>query len=324
MAEFFSDSIFWIEIDKIHPNPYQPRREFEEGALRELSDSIRQYGIMQPLTVSRIETEKPEGGIAVTYELIAGERRLRASKLAGLSQVPVLIRLGDTPQEKLELAIIENLQRSDLNPIERARAFSRLASEFNLQHADIGRKVGRSREYVSNTLRMLALPEEILNAVSEGKITEGHTRPLLMLSDRPEEQMVLFKEIITKKVNVRDAEKAARIIAVERARKPARQADPEILELEQKLQEVLGERAHIEQDAIGGRITINFITPEELKVFLDQLQAKAVTKVVLDAPSELTEEEQVSEVAGTFPDTPTNTESKQDDADLYSITNFSI
>src|SRR4051812_15262073 len=110
MAEFFSNSIFWIEIDKIKPNPYQPRREFDEAQLRDLSESIRQYGIMQPLTVTRIEQEKPEGGIAVEYELIAGERRLRASKLAGLLQVPALIRMGDTPQEKLELAIIENLQ----------------------------------------------------------------------------------------------------------------------------------------------------------------------------------------------------------------------
>lgn len=317
MAEFFSDSIFWVEVDKIQPNPYQPRREFNEDQLRDLSDSIRQYGVMQPLTVSRIEKEKPEGGIAVTYELIAGERRLRASKLAGLSQVPVLIRLGDSPQEKLELAIIENLQRSDLNPVERAQAFAQLATEFNLSHGDIGKKVGRSREYVSNTLRMLALPEEILAALGEGKITEGHTRPLLMLSDRPEEQMVLFKEIITKKVNVRDAEKAARSIAVERARKPERAPDPEILELEQQLQEVLGERAHIEQDAVGGRITISFLTPDELKVFLSQLHSGGTstpTETQEETPSDFSEEEQIQEAPA----------EKDDESDLYSISNFSI
>ena len=275
MADFYSNSIFWVEIDKVRPNPYQPRREFEEGALKDLSDSIRQYGIMQPLTVSRVEYQKDDGGITVEYELIAGERRLRASKLAGIAQVPVLIRQGDTPQVKLELAIIENLQRADLNPVERAHAFNRLANEFKLQHAEIGKKMGRSREYVSNTLRILALPEEMLQALGQGKITEGHTRPLLMLIDRPMEQMVLFKEIMNKKVTVREAERAARNIAVDRARKPARQADPEIALIEARLQEMLGERVHVETDAIGGRVTISFLTPEELKTIVDHFQVSS-------------------------------------------------
>lgn len=281
MADFYSNSIFWVEVDKIFPNPYQPRREFEEGPLRDLSESIRQYGVMQPLTVSRVEREKPEGGIAVEYELIAGERRLRASKLAGLAQVPVLIRMGDTSQEKLELAIIENLQRADLNPVERARAFARLAAEFKLQHADIGKKMGRSREYVSNTLRILALPDEILEALGSGRITEGHTRPLLMLSDRPAEQMVLFKEITTKKVTVREAERAARNIAVERARKAPRQTDPILMEIEASLQKMLGERVHVEQDAIGGRVTISFLTPEELRSIIAQLRPQTAAAAVL-------------------------------------------
>jgi ParB family chromosome partitioning protein len=281
MADFYSNSIFWVEVDKIRPNPWQPRREFEEGPLRDLSESIRQYGVMQPLTVSRVEREKPEGGIAVEYELIAGERRLRASKLAGLSQVPVLIRQGDTSQEKLELAIIENLQRADLNPVERAQAFARLAAEFKLQHADIGKKMGRSREYVSNTLRILALPEEMLAALAGGKITEGHTRPLLMLSDRPEEQMVLFKEITSKKVTVREAERAARNIAVERARRAPRQTDPVLAEIEASLQKMLGQRVQVEQDAIGGRVTISFLTPEELRSIISHLQpSSALTETV--------------------------------------------
>lgn len=331
MAEFFSNSIFWVDVDKVKPNPYQPRKQFEDGPLRDLADSIRQYGIMQPLTVSRKEFEKPEGGIMVEYELIAGERRLRASKLAGLSQVPVIIRLGDDPQEKLELAILENLQREDLNPVDRARAFFRLAQEFSLQHNEIGKKIGRSREYVSNTLRMLSLPEEILNAVGEGKITEGHTRPLLMLSDRPEEQLVLFKEIITKKVNVRDAEKAARSIAVERARKPAREPDPEIIELEGRLQEILGERARIEQEAIGGRVTISYLTAEELKRILDQLYAVPMEE---SAQSEglavAAFSDPLAEVSATLDAMPEEsrgsltTEEKKDDADLYSINSFSL
>lgn len=311
MAEFYSNSIFWVEIDKVRPNPYQPRREFEEGPLKDLSESIRQYGIMQPLTVSRVEYEKDDGGIAVEYELIAGERRLRASKLAGLLQVPVIIRQGDTPQVKLELAIIENLQRADLNPVERAHAFMRLASEFKLQHTDIGKKIGRSREYVSNTLRILSLPAEMLEALGQGKITEGHTRPLLMLIDRPQEQMVLFKEILNKKVTVREAERAARNIAVDRARKVPRSADPEIAIFEARLQELLGERVRVEQDVVGGRVTISFLTQDELKSIVDQLQPS--TAVASEStPSQNTNEIVLEELPVVEP--------VADDSDLYSFT----
>jgi ParB family chromosome partitioning protein len=173
MSRFYNDSIFWIETDKIKPNPYQPRREFDESQLRSLADSIRQYGVLQALVVTRNEVEKPGGGIGVEYELVAGERRLRAAKLAGLAQVPVLIRTGEeTDLMKLELAIIENIQREDLSPVDRARAFDRLVKEFNFKHHEIGKKVGKSREYVSNSLRILTLPEYIINALSENKITE--------------------------------------------------------------------------------------------------------------------------------------------------------
>ena len=327
MAEFYSNSIFWVDVDKIKPNPYQPRREFEEGPLRDLSESIRQYGVMQPLTVSRTEFEKPEGGIGVEYELIAGERRLRASKLAGISQVPVIIRMGDTSQEKLELAIIENLQREDLNPVERARAFSRLAAEFSLAHHDIGKKIGRSREYVSNTLRILALPDEILQALGEGKISEGHTRPLLMLIDRPAEQMVLFKEIMNKKVSVREAERAARSIAVERARKITPKSDPIFVEIEAKLQEMLGERVHIEQDTVGGRVTISFLTPDELKTIFEQIQSRNINIAPADSVVEVAvamndiapveHEQNMQKDVEPKDDVP-------DDSDMYSISSFSL
>ena len=327
MAEFFSNSIFWVEVDKIKPNPYQPRREFEPGPLKDLSESIRQYGVMQPLTVSRSEFEKPEGGIGVEYELIAGERRLRASKLAGLAQVPVIIRMGDTSQEKLELAIIENLQREDLNPVERARAFSRLAAEFKLQHNDIGKKIGRSREYVSNTLRILALPDEILQALGEGKISEGHTRPLLMLIDRPAEQMVLFKEIMNKKVTVREAERAARNIAVERARKAPQRSDPVVVEIEAKLQEILGERVHVEQDAVGGRVTISFLTPDDLKSILEQIQ----TKISADVSEEIIADMEVmNDIApiehaeNMQKDVEPKNDIVEDDSDLYDMSSFSL
>lgn len=268
------DSIFWIEVEKIKPNPYQPRREFDEARLRELADSIRQYGVLQPLVVTRHEFEKEDGGLGVDYELIAGERRLRASKLAGLKQVPAIIRNGEEDNRvKLELAIIENLQREDLNPLDRARAFAQLSNEFGFKHIEIGKKVGRSREYVSNTIRLLTLPQEILDALAAGKISEGHTRPILMLVDRPEEQMVLFKEIMFKKLTVREAEGIARKVAYERIRKKALFQDPELAELEDKFTEKLGTRVHIEKKEKGGKMVIDFFSNEDLRGILDLIQA---------------------------------------------------
>src|SRR3990167_712580 len=275
-SQFFSDSIFWIEVEKIYPNPYQPRREFDEAKLRELADSIKMYGVLQPLVVTRHEKMKEEGGLSVEYELISGERRLRASKLAGLDQVPVIIRSSDqSDQEKLELAIIENLQREDLNAVDRARAFDRLFKEFKFTHGEIGAKVGKSRVYVSNTLRILAMPEEMLNALSEGKITEGHTRPLLMLIDRPEEQMTLFKEIIYKKMSVRDAEAVSRRVAYDRARKKERMFDQDIVALEEKLAEKLGTRVHIEVSDQGGKVSIDFFTDDDLRTILELVESNS-------------------------------------------------
>ncbi len=268
--QFENNSVFWVEIDKVKPNPYQPRREFDPERLSDLSESIRMYGILQPLVVTRHESVKPEGGILVSYELIAGERRLRASKMAGLSSIPVLIRSGEeNDQMKLELAIIENLQREDLNAIDRAKAFDRLVSEFHFSHTQVAKKVGKSREYVSNSLRLLGLPEEIKSAVSQGKISEGHARPLLMLIDRKEEQETLFKEIIFKQLTVREAESIARRIATERIRKKDRGFNPEIIELEKQLAESLGTRVQIEQRDIGGKLVIDFFSNEDLHKILE-------------------------------------------------------
>lgn len=271
MSQFYNDAIFWIEVEKIHPNPFQPRREFDQLQLQSLADSMRQYGVLQALVVTRNEVYKEDGGLAVEYELIAGERRLRAAKLAGLSQVPALIRTGaETDLTKLELAIIENIQREDLNPVDRAKAFQKLAKDFGFKHAEIGKKVGKSREYVSNTLRILMLPDHILQALSDGKITEGHTRPLMMLTDRKEEQETLFKEILYKKLNVRDAEGIARRIAFERARKLV---DPELVDIEEKLKESLGTRVRIEKKDEGGKITIDFFSNDDLQAIFSILTA---------------------------------------------------
>jgi ParB family transcriptional regulator, chromosome partitioning protein len=317
MTERYNDAIFWIEIDKISPNPYQPRREFDELALKSLADSIRQYGVLQALVVTRKEVEKPEGGIGVEYELIAGERRLRAAKLAGLQQVPAQVRSGEeTDLMKLELAIIENIQREDLNPVDRARAFDRLVKEFHFKHVEVAAKVGKSREYVSNTLRILMLPEEILNALAEGKITEGHTRPLMMLTDRPEEQATLFKEIVFKKLNVRDAEGIARKIAVDRARK---QMDPELAALEDKFKESLGTRVRILKTDNGGKLTIDFFSQEDLQELLHKLVPDISTATKVEDVPPLTEEEKMR-----INDGAENIMETGDDEDLYSIKNFSV
>jgi ParB family chromosome partitioning protein len=270
--KILQNAVFWVEIDKVAPNPYQPRKDFDEQALQDLADSIRQYGVLQPLTVSRKEHEKADGGFLATYELIAGERRLRASKIAGLKQIPVIIRIGDDDQTKLELAIIENLQREDLNPIDRAKAFNQLASEFSFKHTEIAKKMGKSREYVSNSLRLLALPEEIQEALSKGRISEGHTRPLLMLTDKKDEQMTLFREMLIRKMTVREAENLARKVAQDKVRKKQYVKDPNILEIESDLAEKLGTRVHIEKRDVGGVITIDFFSVEDLGAIVEQIR----------------------------------------------------
>lgn len=343
MNQFFSNSIFWIEAEKVKPNPYQPRHEFDEAKLRDLADSIRQYGILQPLVVTRREIFKEDGGLAVEYELISGERRLRASKIAGLSQVPVIIRNSEEDGKlKLELAIIENLQREDLNPVDRAKAFHRLVDEFNFKHAEIGQKVGKSREYVTNTLRILALPEEMLNALSEGKISEGHTRPLLMLAERPQEQNVLFKEIIFRKMTVREAESSARKIAVERVRRKDNAPDPEIAEFEGKLTQSLGTRVHIEKKETGGKILIDFFSNDDLRAILDMIESnkrKSPNEMSNNNLNKLTLEDPTVPSSGlsnavsnnietvqtsSLDDRPKEEKEMQENEDLYSVKNFSL
>ncbi len=312
----YNHSIFWIETDRIKPNPYQPRREFDEDRLRDLADSIRQYGVLQPLVVTRKEVEREDGGLYTEYELIAGERRLRASKIAGLYQVPAIIRTGSqTDKMKLEMAIIENLQREDLNPVDRAEAFMKLAKEFNLKHTEIAKKVGKSREYVANSVRILGLPQEMLDALTEKKITEGHTRPLLMLIDRPEEQETLFRDIMARRLTVREAEQAARRIAIEKVRRPSSMTDPQVVEMEERLSTKLGAKVRLERKEDGGRLTISYFAPEDLGKILALIEGpiggpEVVSGNLLDlAPA-------VKEEAPPDDSTP--------DDELYSIQNFSL
>lgn len=201
------DSVFLIETNLIRPNPYQPRKEFNTEDLNELATSVKKYGILQPLLVSKIEEDVPSGR-KVHYELIAGERRLRAAEIARLPRVPVIIR-DSQPNEKLEISLIENIQREDLNPIEEAYAYKRLTEEFGLSQNEVAKRVGKSRPVIANALRTLRLPDAVLNALRAGTISDGHTRPLLSLETK-EDQLRFFKEIVEKKLTVREAEDYSR------------------------------------------------------------------------------------------------------------------
>ncbi|MDO8513992.1 MAG: ParB/RepB/Spo0J family partition protein [bacterium] len=339
-SPYQGDSIFWVEVERIKPNPFQPRKIFDEAALSSLAESIRQYGVLQPLTVTRKEIERPGEGIYVEYELIAGERRLRAARIAGIVQVPVVIRHGeDSDRMKLELAIIENLQREDLNVVDRAIAFERLTKEFGLKHIEVGKRVGKSREYVSNTLRILLLPQYMRDALAAGEISEGHTRPLLMLIDRPAEQKTFFQEIITRRMTVRDAEQFARRIATERTRKP--DLTPELLLLEREFTEKLGTRVRIEKKDQGGKVLIDFFSVDDLAHIRDVLnrehevrapsapaeapssaQVQNESPIAEAAPSEPEEKKNTPSVSGQETGSPPAGGSPQDD--LYSINNFSV
>jgi ParB family chromosome partitioning protein len=319
------DSVFWIDVDRIVPNPYQPRKEFSEEGLKSLAESIRQYGVLMPLVVSRTEVEKADGsGLESLYELVAGERRLRASRLAGLKQVPVVIRQGDSNLTKLELAIIENLQREDLNAIDRAKALQKLIDEFGISHAETAAKIGKSREYVSNSLRLLTLPEHMQDAIVAREISEGHARPLMTLNDRPEERETLFKEIILKRLPVRAAERIARSIAQERVHQKHRKS-LEMVELEKSLTETLGTRVIIETNAEGGRLFIEFFSPDDLQQLVDTLlvERDVMQKVgseVMTSPVILANTTQISDdpVIPAAPDEP-----KEDDQ-LYSVSSFVV
>ena len=323
------DSVFWIEVNRIQPNPYQPRKDFSEAGLKSLAESIRQYGVLQPLVVSRTDVEKLEGGLESVYELIAGERRLRASKLAGLTQIPVVIRHGENNLTKLELAIIENLQREDLNAIDRAKALQKLIEEFGISHAECAAKIGKSREYVSNSLRLLSLPEHMQSAIVGKEISEGHARPLLTLNDRPEERETLFKEIILKKLPVRAAERIARSIAQERVRSYHRKTR-EMVELEKSLTETLGTRVIIETNAEGGRLLIDFFSPDDLQ----QLVATLYPRQGDDASvvQQQKAEEVVTVSTQIFPNTtqlssdpvPPAAPEEPNDDELYSVSNFTL
>jgi len=264
------DPIFHIETDKIKPNPFQPRRVFDEAALGELASSIREFGILHPLVVTKTETPT-ENGTLVEYQLISGERRLMASKIVGLERVPAIIKSVPTDRERLELAIIENIQRENLNPIETARAYSKLQDQFGLTQREIAVRVGKSREAVANAIRLLNLPTQIQDAVSGSKINESQARLLLMIAD-PKEQQLLFEDLILNNLSVRQLR--TRIMAKKEAiARPVDSVMPDVetAQIEEQLREALGTKVRVQKEGQGGKVTINYYSPEELQGIIDKL-----------------------------------------------------
>lgn len=262
------ESVFLIEVDKIKGNPEQPRRDFNEEEMKSLADSIREHGILQPLIITKIEEEKPSG-IKVFYELIAGERRLKAAKMAGLNFVPAIIRKKTEERNKLELALIENIQRSDLNAMEKARGYDRLAKEFNLSQREIAERIGQSREVVANSIRLLQLPVEVQRAIEAGKISEGHGKAILALDNS--QRSAFLNEIISKNLSVRAAESLGRQVKGVSKKIRKNVSDPETKSLESRLEEFLGTRVKLAKSGGRGKILIEFYSSEELSSILNKI-----------------------------------------------------
>lgn len=258
-----TSSEVFVQRDLIVPNPHQPRDHMNSEELEELANSIREHGILQPLVVSF----DPLTGM---YTLIAGERRLRASALAGLERVPVIVR-EVSDQERLELALIENVQRADLSALETAEAYRELAEDFNLSHEEISARVGKSRVSVTNTLRLLKLPDPVQKALVDDQISEGHARALLGLSNS-QAQNAALQSILAHGLNVRQTEELVRKMT---GHKPEavveKPVEPDVKELEERLQNKLGTRVSLHHGAKGGSLTIHYYSDEELNSLISQL-----------------------------------------------------
>jgi ParB family transcriptional regulator, chromosome partitioning protein len=253
-----------LPIESIVPNPRQPRTSINAEELQELADSIREHGILQPLIVSR----EPDGS---HYVLIAGERRLEAARLANLKFIPVIMRQV-TDQDRLELALIENIQRADLMPLETAEAYRQLSDEFHLSHEEISLRVGKSRVSVSNTLRLLKLPDKVKSALLQGSISEGHARSLLALSST-QAQLAVLELIERNGLNVRQTEELVRKYSGVSHKPPAksRGLSPEMIEIEDRMRSVLGTKVSLHPGQKGGSITIHYFSDEELNRLIDQI-----------------------------------------------------
>ncbi len=256
------DELIRLPAEAIQPNPYQPRREFDEARIAELADSIREQGIVQPLVVR----QRGDG-----YELVIGERRLRAARKLGLASVPcILVEVED--RELLEIALVENLQRENLNPIEEAMAYQALMDRFEMNQSEVAEKVGRSRPAVANALRLLKLPEKIRGYLLHGRLTGGHARAILTLDDE-EEQVRLAEKIVEEDLSVREVEETARRkTAGSRSPRTGSPADPRIGALEEALRNHLGTMVRIRMGRTGsGKLEIHFYSEDDLGRLCDEL-----------------------------------------------------
>lgn len=259
-----AEGLVQVPLDRISPNPHQPRTVLSDESLAELADSIREHGVIQPLVV----TQEMSGD----YQLIAGERRWRASRLAGLDTVPVIVKEA-APQEMLELALVENVQRADLNPLEEALAYQHLVEDFGLSQSEVARRVGKSRPAVNNVLRLLAAAPPVQQALLDGDITEGHGRALLGL-ETEEAQTAALQTVLSRELTVRDTEALVRRLRGEVAKakpKPTDAEDPHIQALEARFQEALGTRVSVKHGKKKGRVVIYYYSDEEFQSLYQRL-----------------------------------------------------
>jgi ParB family transcriptional regulator, chromosome partitioning protein len=263
IAEQFDDAPAQAPLDSIVPNERQPRTHFDGEALAELAESIRQHGILQPLTVRPLTEGR--------FELIAGERRLRAAKLAGLKTVPIVVRAA-TDKDSLEIALVENIQREDINPMECARAYRRLMTEFKLTQERVAERVGKSRVVVANTVRLLRLPPRIQAGLEGNEISEGHARALLALESEAK-QLAIYDQILERGLTVRDVERAAQPKEPkEKAKKKADvHQDPNTRALEEALSTYFGSPAKLQSTGTGGRLCVDYYSDDDLQRILEIL-----------------------------------------------------
>lgn len=251
--------IEYIDPKKIVTSHYQPRQLFENTALEELVNSIKEFGILEPLIVSPLS-----GG---DYKLVAGERRLRAAKILGLKSVPVIIRTV-SEQQRLEISLIENVQRRDLTPLEEANAYKKLIEEFNITQDELAKKVGKSRSKIANSLRLLNLPAEVQALLGSGRITEGHAKVILELAT-PQEQIIMARRVAEQNMSVRDVEK--KVAIRKRKNKPAVELNEKLQILQDELRKIFKTKVNIKPKKQGGLIEIEYYSDEELNNLIDRL-----------------------------------------------------
>jgi ParB family chromosome partitioning protein len=255
------DDVTRIPLRQIEPNPHQPRNDFDQEALEELAESIKQQGVIQPIIV-----EKSTQG----YTIVAGERRYRAARMAGLSEVPVIIR-SFTDEEKLEIALIENVQREDLNPLDEARAYRHLMESNNLNQESLAQKIGKKRSTVANSVRLLKLPEDMQESIVQGELSSGHARAILSVVN-PADQRILYQRILNESLSVREAERLAagfnkgiRSSEKDKKKKSEKPVSPEVQEIEQKFLDVLGTKVNLKGGLQKGKIEISYYSKEDLE-----------------------------------------------------------